>query len=373
MYDVAVLRTNSASHDIRVAKETCSQAKAGLKVLIIAWDRETGTGFDEYRNGVTIKRLRLKAPIGTPSLVLYFPIFWAWASIQILISKPLAIHACDFDTMPIGLFVKIVKRKTKLVYDCFEYYQGMVSAFLTFPFFNMISILDRVFMEIADFIIIPCEERRKFYPAAKNILVLPNAPKMMTVNVGKRNGKFTLFYGGMLELDRGLFPLIKTVNQFDDIQLVIAGTGTLANDVKKLSERVKNITYMGMLPYDGLLHAMANADVAFAFYESTNPNNLTSASNKVFEAMMLGIPVITNEECASSRIILKHECGLVVPYGDISALSVAISLLKNNVQFRKKLGENGRIAFSKWYAWDIVEPDFIRSYLHLIKTHQQGT
>jgi len=369
LFEVVVLRTNSVVNDPRVAKETSSQVNAGFSVLILAWARESGKGMDESRDRVAIKRLRLKAPIGAPSLILYFPLFWSWAFVQLLVSKPTVIHACDFDTMPVGLLIKMLKRETKLVYDCFEYYPGMVYAFFKSPLRGLISAIDRVFVKTADCVIIPCDERKKFYEDARDIWIVPNAPRVLSVPVAdKKSVEFTLFYGGALETDRGIHIMIEAAIHLGGVRLVLAGDGTLRNIVRKFSEQAQNITYLGMLPHKDLLEKMAAAHATLAFYEATNPNNIYAASNKVFEAMMLGVPIITNEECVSSKIVAKHNCGLVVPYGDINALRSAISALKDNNELRRKLGENGRIAFARQYSWDAVELDFVRKYNDLVGT-----
>jgi len=255
-----------------------------------------------------------------------------------------------------------------LVYDCFEYYPGMVHAFLKFPLRGLISTIDRVFARTADCVIIPCEERKKFYEVAKDILIVLNAPKVISFpRAGKKPGEFTLFYGGGLETDRGILIMIKAAIHLKGVRLFLVGDGTLKNIATKSSERAQNIIYLGTLPHKDLLEKMAAAHATIAFYEATNPNNLYAASNKVFEAMMLGVPIITNEECISSKIVTRHECGLVVPYGDIHALIDAILRLKNNPELRKRLGDNGKVAFRKLYNWNLLEADFINKYKNLIK------
>ena len=167
LFKVAFIRTNSLVNDPRVTREAGSLAKHDFHVLILAWDRERGNTADNCADNIVIKRFRLKAPVGSPLLVLFFPIFWSWAFLNLFIFRPHAVHTCDFDTVPAGLITKILIHKTKLVYDCFEYYPGMVQNFLGSSLVKLIKAVDKFFTQSADCVIIPSEERKNLYRKAR--------------------------------------------------------------------------------------------------------------------------------------------------------------------------------------------------------------
>jgi glycosyltransferase involved in cell wall biosynthesis len=96
-------------------------------------------------------------------------------------------------------------------------------------------------------------------------------------------------------------------------------------------------------------------------YEPSNINNVYAASNKIFEAMLAGVPVITNRETVMSEIVKKENCGPVVPYYDDAALEQAIMKLKMDERFRRRLANNGKIA-SKKYCWESSKPRFLAKY-----------
>jgi glycosyltransferase involved in cell wall biosynthesis len=85
---------------------------------------------------------------------------------------------------------------------------------------------------------------------------------------------------------------------------------------------------------------------------STNPN-------KLFEAMMLGAPVISN---VCKNITAEENYGLVVDY-DFLSLREAILYLKKNQDVRKMMEDNGRRAFERKYNFGTrgAEIDFIIS------------
>jgi glycosyltransferase involved in cell wall biosynthesis len=366
LFDIAILRTNSAVNEARITRQYISLTKAGFKVVILAWDREQGQA--SITKNKRIKQLRIKAPIDSPLLVFFFFPYWLWVTMQLFIEKPSVVHACDFDTMPVAVLAKMVRPRTTLVYDCFEYYPGMINSFLNPLLKSIICFTDEIFTLIADCVIVPSEERMSFYPNARKIIIVPNAPSTIDVPTDeKSNADFTLFYGGGLEADRGISTILRAAASLSNIKFVIAGEGTLKAVVEKYATQYKNIEYLGMIPNNVLLQKMANAQVTVAFYEASNLNNLFAASSKVFESMMLGVPVITNKESVSSKTLLKHNCGLAVPYGNVGALISAILELRSNPSLRKKLGQNGKSVFTNLYAWDVIEPEYISQYRDILR------
>jgi len=85
--------------------------------------------------------------------------------------------------------------------------------------------------------------------------------------------------------------------------------------------------------------------------------------NKVLEAMMCGVPIITN---ISYEFINEIKCGLMVKYGDLEEIESAIITLRDNLDMRTYLGNNGRKAFLEKYNWEIMEKKLIETYEKLI-------
>jgi len=367
MFEVAFLRTNSIINDPRVARETHSLAENGFNVLILAWDRKSGKLADEFDNKITTKRFRLRAPVDSPLFILFIPFFWFWAFIHLAFFNPQVVHACDFDTMPVGIMTRMLRPKTKLVYDSFEYYPGMIHAFLNPQLESLVRFIDKAFTKFADCLIIPCEERRSLYKGANKVIIVPNTMKLVNISNRSKAKEFTLFYGGGLKKERGVSHMIKAVMHLKRIHLVLAGDGPMRYVIDKVSKNIRNITYLGILSHQDTLEKMVRCHATVVFYEPTNINSIYAASSKLFEAMMLGVPIIANEESIVSKIVVRHKCGLVVPYGDSQSLTDAILQLKNDPALRRRLEDNGKIAFKKQYSWDLIELDFVSEYRNFIQ------
>jgi len=98
-------------------------------------------------------------------------------------------------------------------------------------------------------------------------------------------------------------------------------------------------------------------------YDLNVPWNSITAPSKHFEAMMCGIPIITN---ASAELVKDVGCGIIVDYDDVEQIRAAITSLRNT-ELRTKLGNNGRIAFLEKYNWTKMEEKLYEVYENLMQ------
>jgi glycosyltransferase involved in cell wall biosynthesis len=88
-----------------------------------------------------------------------------------------------------------------------------------------------------------------------------------------------------------------------------------------------------------------------------------SSPNKIFEGMMCGLPIITNME---TKLVNEVGCGIIVDYDDIDQIKAAVIRLRDNIELRRTLGNNGRRAFLQKYNWTRMEEQLHRIYEDLL-------
>jgi glycosyltransferase involved in cell wall biosynthesis len=368
---VVMVVSNAFRPDPRVYREAKSLVTHGFRVVVYAWDRECKYPLNEMVDGILIKRIHLRSKYSSFfASAITLPLFWIFASLKMSSEKFGAIHCHDFDSVPVGLLVKALRRDVNLIYDAHEYYPAMVANQAPHLFRILLGWIDKVFAKTVDYVIIPCEERRRLYTEAKKIIVVPNTPKLVNVPTTAKWKGFSIFYGGKLSENNGILVMVEAVQGIQNAKLVLAGDGPLKDIVKIVSKANSNIRYLGFISHQEVLRNLASADASFIFYEPTNINNICSASNKLFEAMMIGVPVIVNKEISQSKIVRDCDCGVMVPYGDIGALRREIVRLQSSLLLRRRLGQNGKKAFRERFAWDLAETEFIREYEESIDTRE---
>jgi len=175
------------------------------------------------------------------------------------------------------------------------------------------------------------------------------------------NKNLILVYTGNIVRQRGLERITSAINNLKDVELVFAGRILDEEFFKELSQ-VKNAKYNGLLKLDDAFRLTASSDVVVILYDLAKPMHKIGMPNKIFEAMKFSLPVITNQQV---EIINECGCGIIVDYNNISQIKSAVIKLRDDKEFRKILGENGRKAFEQKYNWEVVEKELFKIYENL--------
>jgi glycosyltransferase involved in cell wall biosynthesis len=180
-----------------------------------------------------------------------------------------------------------------------------------------------------------------------------NCSEDYMINRSKENQNgFKLLFTGHLRPGRGLELLPDIVKNLEETQLIITGR---AEDQKLLDkiEGISNISYKGFLDHNQVLDLEASSDAMVALYDlNLQTQNKYVMGNKLFEAMMFGVPVITN---VATQIVNETDCGIIVDYDNPEQIKEAIITLRDKPELCKRLGTNGRKAFLEKYNWNLME------------------
>jgi glycosyltransferase involved in cell wall biosynthesis len=184
----------------------------------------------------------------------------------------------------------------------------------------------------------------------------------------EKNG-YKLIYTGAIRPGRGLEELTDIVMDMKDTELVV--TGKIKDT--KLHEKmvvIPNIKYCGFLDRNELLDLEASSDVMIALYDLNLQSQYEyGMANKVLEAMMCGIPVITN---ISPDLINDTKCGIIVQYDNIDQIKSAIIAMRDDPNLRKFYGNNGRKAYLEKYNWTKMEEKLYSLYHQLLSDNSKA-
>ncbi|NLG33360.1 MAG: glycosyltransferase family 4 protein, partial [Syntrophomonadaceae bacterium] len=174
-------------------------------------------------------------------------------------------------------------------------------------------------------------------------------------------------YVGVLHPDRGIEHVIKVIKQIPTVRFIYAGYGPLENELGLLSSNVTNIEFMGRIDYDTALRLEAGALAIVAFYNSAlGGNNLYAAPNKLFEALMLGKPLITSEGTLLADIVKSEDIGYVIPFGDEELLDKTLLHIVNNPIEAEQKGKRARYLYDIKYSAGIAKKRLLDIYHNLI-------
>jgi glycosyltransferase involved in cell wall biosynthesis len=361
MSEIIIVASNSIIRHPRIWKIVTSLQKR-YNISLFGWNREGISSQDINRYIAPLNLFSLKAPFGRSSLILYYPFFWAWVLFRLLKGRPNVVHSIDLDTLiPCALY-KLIFRK-KLIYDVHDRFGGYVPTKYT-TLYKIINLAEELLSKQADVLITVSEKvQRTFRLRPKECAILMNVSERYDLKKTKsEEGILTLVYTGLIRKDQGLKIIIDAINGLECVRLVLAGRVAdkqLLDDMLMLP----NVRYEGLLQRIDSIKLEASSDVMVVLYDLQYRKNQLSSPNKIFEAMMCGIPLITNME---QKLVKEVNCGLIVDYNDIDMLREAIIKLRDNPALRKTLGKNGRKAFEEKYNWDRMEDKLYEIYSDLI-------
>ncbi|MHA1908484.1 MAG: glycosyltransferase [Candidatus Thorarchaeota archaeon] len=362
---VVLVRSNPITNDPRVRKISKSLSK-DHRVVVLGWSRDkSDTAVEWIDPDILVRRMKLRAPVGSPRLVLLYPLFWMWIIANLISIRPRFVHACDLEALIPGLLYKLISR-SHLIFDNFDRY---AMAFIRPKYhllYSFINNLESYMSGMVDALVTVSDSVLATFKAKpSHTAIVMNCPEDYTKKISKLqqtepNSQFTIVYAGALTPTRGLLLISEAIKKLDDVRLILAGRVTSSGILEEFKDNPK-IEYIGVLSNEDALLAQSEADAIPLLYDPTVPINKLAAPNKLFEAMMLGVPLISN---VNTHLVSSTLSGIIAEY-DVSSVKDAILLLKNSPELCKKIRENGRRTYEEKYNWREMETRLLDLYTTL--------
>lgn len=279
-----------------------------------------------------------------------------------------AFHAFDLDAgFPALLAAKLHRRP--LIYHIADFYTDSRPG-IPGKLKGLVRSLEFFVIARAALTIICTEERAKQIEGSKprKLLVIHNSPICQPeIPTSPRRGdsRLHLCYVGSLEEKRFIRSALEVVARDPRVQLTIAGMGTLEKFVEEASGRHPNINYLGRVSYQEALQLYSACDLMFAVYDPAVPNHRYSAPNKVYEAMMLGKPLIVAKNTGFDVLIEKEGIGLSIEYSQ-QAFQQALGNCLANPDVLKEMGKRAKKIYAK-YSWSAMRERLLQAYKEIEK------
>ncbi|WP_322508826.1 glycosyltransferase family 4 protein [Anaerolinea sp.] len=369
---VLFCRSNPIAPDPRVEKEARALTRSGYIVDVLAWDRTASQPQVEQREGFFIYRIPIRARYAAG--ILNLPNLFRW---QVALAVWLfrhareydILHACDFDTILPALWAGRLYGK-RVVYDIFDFYAdhlrrtpGWIK--------NWIRRRDLRAIGQADAVIL-CDDARREQIAGshpRRLEVIYNSPEderdFLPTFQPSPKGVLRLSYVGLMHVERMLLEMLDVLTRHPQWTLDMAGFGGDEPVILEKLRTLPNALWHGRVPYRKALELSQNADVLFALYDPGVINNRYSSPNKLFEAMMLGKPIVVARETNVDRIVEEWGMGIAIPYGDVDALDEALSRLADDPELRERMGKAARRAYETRFGWKVMEQRLMDLYREL--------
>ena len=371
---ILMLLTNAFDPDPRVYQEAKVLIEKGYKVSILCWDRDPKAPFQENIDGIYVERIYVKSTHGRGSTqIIFLLLFWIKALIKAL-SKKIDITYChDFDTLPLGYTISRLK-KTKLVYDAHESYVDMLANNVSPLIKKIISVAENYLLKKVDLTITVGDILKEslIKKGALQVMVVGNWKQLTDfqfsakvleeekTKLGIPKDALVISYIAHLNPERKIEPLLRSIENEEDVFLVVGGRGPIEKIVRNSAQKHKNIIFLGFVHPLKVPFYVALSDVVYYGFDKNNPNAQYSAPNKLFEALAAGKAIITGDFGEIGHIVKKYNCGLILKDYSIEEIKNAINILKNK-NYLIEIQNNSLKIAEKKYNWQMAKENLIKA------------
>ncbi len=342
-----MLLTNPFKPDPRVYKEAKTLIELGFDVTVIAWDREGGHPSHEVVDGIEVYRVPLKSKYASfVDFLLKLPLFYLKAFLHVVNDRTglYAIHANDFDTAPLAFFLSRLLG-VKFIYDVHDLYYTRISLLeeqeKDTPLRKILRIAEILFAKLSDSVITVSrsvggrhEGFKEFFVRngviPDKIYVVWNTPDLELFPRLKRQKHKGLIVGyiGTIRSISNFIPLFEVARRNKVLKILFVGGGASKDKIQRLlSTRYPdiNVEFVRHVPYQHVASYYANCDVIYSVFPLTENIRRTFAV-KMFEGIVMGIPVIVNKGTLMEDFVRIHRCGVAI---DITPNEVEMAVEKS--------------------------------------------
>lgn len=382
MERVVLIRSNPVQPDPPVEKVADALLEIGLQVTILAWDRSQDKNCytsEQYLSGTAqVVRFGIPAAYGARWAGLFSFLRFEWSIFWWLVKNCKSydmIHAFDLDTGLAAWIVSLLFRK-KLMYHVLDIYSdahffsdGIVK--------DMVNAAEMALINYADATLICSEQRRiqiqKSTP--KKLEIIHNTPNSSAISdtepfeLKKSNAEVKIAYVGTQSRSRGIEELLSAVKQDTRFELHIGGYGPLDDVIRNSAQQCDRIHYYGKLPYPKTLSLEQQCDLMVALYDPndlTVPNHQYTAPNKLYEALMLGKPLLMCENTGWNDLFQKEKIGFLVPYSQ-KGISQGLDMLYEHRSEWLEMSKNGMRLYQQCYSWEIMKHRIRNLYSEILR------
>lgn len=371
MKTVVFLRSNPIDPDPRVEKQARTLARAGWRVLAVGWDRSKQLPPEQNMDMFTVYRIGPKAVFGTGFRNLSRLILWELDLLKWLWrnrNRYTHIHAADLDTLLPALALKFLSGK-RVVYDIFDFFSESRKGPELFK--RLARFIELRAIGLADATILVDESRVAQIRGSKpkRLEFILNSPEdcEITTNsnreLAKSFAQLRIVFVGFLQDQRWLFEMLDLVEKHPSWHFDLAGFGDLEIALETRVKNIPNAHFHGRISHSAAMELSARADVLFAIYDPSLPNHKYSSANKLFEAMMLGKPILVARGTGMDQIVDKYDLGFVVDYKSSQEVEDRLQQIALwDTETRRTFSARVREVYSQRFSWKIMSERLINLY-----------
>jgi len=186
-----------------------------------------------------------------------------------------------------------------------------------------------------------------------------------------KDGEIGFVYAGLHGFFQRLDQILLAAEKLKDepVRFILVGDGPEKKRLLEMSQALglRNVTFLPSIPHEEIPSLLASMDVAAISLKSSI---LGAVPSKIYEAMASGIPVLLVANGEARDIVTQAGAGVAVAPGDAERLAAVVREMSSNPEWRRKMGQAGRIAVERLYDRAKIAERFEALLLEEVHTSQ---
>lgn len=359
--EVTVISACQYTLNIRAKKLVRCLAKEGCRVTLFAWDRDGTSDPNVDVPGVKVRYV-VKGYGGSRVVKCLGYLLFMWRILVYVARKkpgsPVAVAInlpCAFPVYVGSLF-----SGSKYIYDIAD----ELAKSWNFPVVikTLILLIDKSVSARASLLVHVDQWRVRPYDTKYEII--HNRPMYDAFSGVYKQGKLdpVIAVVGWLKETRGLQQLIRFAFDNTSIRLLVIGEVDAA--WSRQLAALGNVTVHGHCEQRVVFELIKDCCFIMCLYDPAIEINRLASSNKLYDGMMLGVPIVTNRGISTEKIVRESNIGIIVNYQYDESWRAIVDTIAD----RAKLRELARRAREEWEKLETFDVEVRKKIIpHLLK------
>ncbi|MBC2726055.1 glycosyltransferase [Desulfosporosinus sp.] len=331
---VVLLTAMDPYRDIRAVKIANSLYDEGYDVSLVA-----GFADKEFVRETNFSIFDYNIPYNTRASIIK-KIIWKFRFFLSSINKvrridPHIVHACNIDMLLLAYLYGF--KNKKIIYDSYEicaHKSGVASESKTLS--KLIENTEKFLIKKIDYMICVSNSARKYFIdkyGVKNIQTITNVPKVKNHKIfGPTNIPRCVLYLGNFSVNRGIEELILAGRYIDPLvaKIHLQGYGAYKEEYLNIIQDNNLGRIVHLIPPimpDAVIDEISEkADIGVVLTKPTSINHQLTVSNKIFDYINAGLPVIMSNVEEHKYINEKYNIGIILD--DITPKNISDAIMK---------------------------------------------
>lgn len=364
MIKICILVSNSLRKDPRVIKQIQCALDEGFEVDFIGL-RDSNYSKPFLENiGCNIRMIDLGDSYVGHLKSVFKKIYRKWMQFYLPIKwitkiQPEVIHANDFDTL-VQSFIASKLCQAKVLYDSHEICAENIGVANNEMHKRIIIFIERLLVGRVGAMVSVSNAASQYFSDTYNIpkpVVITNCPYRddSSILTHKKNEGFEALYQGLMLKGRGYEEFVQSAKYLNDkIKLVLRGYGSIANDLKKIiadNNLDDKVRFDDPVEIMDIVQKASESNLGVVLTQPVNINFKYTVSNKIFEYIQAGLPVLMSDIPEHRFLNEQFKFGIIITDFSLENIAKCINEIASDQEKYNLLRKNA-IEAAKLLCWE---------------------